>query len=47
MATSPTDILTSLQHLVIAFNGLSQALNTVSTTSSGTLTIRITNGSSI
>lgn len=47
MANSPSDILTSLQNAVLSINNLTQALRTVSSTSSGTVTLRLTNGSSI
>lgn len=42
MATSPSDILTAIQNGVVAINNLTQALNLVSSTSSGVTTIRLT-----
>lgn len=42
MANSPTDILTALQQGVVAINNLTQALNTVSLSSSSVITIRLT-----
>jgi hypothetical protein len=42
MANSPADILAAMQNGVIAINNLLQLLNTVSTTSSGVITIRLT-----
>lgn len=42
MANSPTDILTSLQNGVVAINALVQALTAVTSTSSGVITIRLT-----
>lgn len=47
MANGPTDILTALQNGTVAINTIVQAIKTVSSTSSGTITLRLTNGSSI
>lgn len=46
MANSPTDILTSLQNGAVAINNLLQLLKTVTSTSSGVVTIHLTQVSS-
>ena len=42
MSLSPTDILTSLQNGVVAINSMIRILNSVTSTSSGIVTIRLT-----
>lgn len=46
MANSQTDILTVLQNGVVALNDLAKAFQAVTTPSSGTITVRLTNNSS-
>lgn len=46
MANSPTDILTALQNGVVALNNLLQTLKTITATSSGVITIHLTQVSS-
>lgn len=46
MPNNPADILTSLQNGVVAINNLLQLLKTVTSTSSGVTTIRLTTISS-
>lgn len=45
-ANSAGGILATLQNGVTALNNLAQAIRVVTTTSSGTLTLHLTNGSS-
>lgn len=45
MANGPTDILSAIQNGVVALNSLFQALNAVTSTSSGQVTIRLTTSS--
>lgn len=42
MANSQSDILTALKNGVVAINNLLQTLNSVTSTSSGVITIRLT-----
>lgn len=46
MANSPADILAAMQNGVIAINNLAQTLKTVTSTSSGVVTIHLTQVSS-